>query len=75
MALKDTLSEVFENSPEGLALAKQLLPIKQDIASNTAGVASKQNSAFVPDESTDWDPAPIQKALDQLAARVKALEP
>lgn len=35
--------------------------------------------AFVADEVTDWDggvsPATIQAALDQLAARVKVLEP
>lgn len=35
--------------------------------------------AFVADEVTDWDggtsPATIQEALDQLAARVKVLEP
>lgn len=35
--------------------------------------------AFVADEETDWDggtsPATIQEALDQLAARVKVLEP
>lgn len=36
-------------------------------------------SEFVADEVTDWDggvsPATIQAALDQLAARVKVLEP
>ncbi len=40
-------------------------------------LALKNDAAFTPGVSGDWSPAPttIQAALDQLAARVKALEP
>jgi len=42
-------------------------------ALNTA----KRDTAFTPTTSGDWSPAPttIQGAIDQLASRVKALEP
>jgi hypothetical protein len=44
-----------------------------------AAITALQAAAFVADEPTDWDggesPATIQEALDQLAARVKVLEP
>lgn len=42
-----------------------------------SALALKNNAAFTPSVSGNWSPAPttIQGALDQLAARVKALEP
>ena len=40
-------------------------------------LALKRDTAFTPTTGGDWSPAPttIQEALDQLAARVAALEP
>lgn len=57
----------------------ELIGLQDCLDALDAAIEEKANSAFVADEVTDWDggesPATVQEALDQLAARVKVLEP
>lgn len=62
------------------AVADEILDGVDDVAPSENAVfdalALKQDEAFTPGVGGDWDgpPATIQAALDELAARVKAIE-
>lgn len=88
-ALSDSAVDSF-NSRTGAVTAEAEDYSAEQIVNTPAGTITEENvqdalneldtlkqaKAFTPDEVTDWDtpPTTIQEALDQLAARLKAIE-
>lgn len=73
--LSNELSAFDETQAE--QLAAKIKPLQDSASSAEASLELKQDAAYTPDEETDWDgpPTTIQEALDELAARVRILEP